>query len=289
MKRSRSYCVQLGLVVLSLFSFRTWADNPSSFVSGTGLRFVLVESGEFIMGKSANEESENQLSHRVVLTRSFYICTTEITFDLFDRFWKETQDKKKWEKADDFGYGRGNRPAIGVEWFDAIKFCNWLSLKERLPPAYSMRALEDPIIWNLKSEGYRLPTEAEWEYAAKGGPLSKAYIYAGSDNPAEVAWYGDNSGWQTHEVGTKKPNELGIYDMSGNVGEYCWNWLEFYEGKNIEEIDPKGPGNGEYKAVRGGAHMLEEQYLRTYYRYFSLPSKKSDANGIRIVRFVTSE
>jgi formylglycine-generating enzyme required for sulfatase activity len=77
--------------------------------------------------------------------------------------------------------------------------------------------------------------------------------------------------------------------MSGNVGEYCWNWLEIYDTKNIEEIDPQGPDNGEYRAVRGGAHMLDRQYLRTDYRYFSPPNRKSDADGIRIVRYVTSE
>jgi sulfatase modifying factor 1 len=260
-------------------------DPPALYKSKTGLDFVLVQAGSFEMGRNINGDTKESV-RKVTLTRSYYICKTEITFELFDQYWKETQAIAQWEKPDDFGYGRSKRPAIGVTWYDAAKFCNWLSQKEGLQPAYKIDVGGDRVVWSQSSNGYRLPSEAEWEYAAKGGPNSKGFLYAGSDDPDEVAWYGNNSGWETHPVGLKKPNELGLYDMSGNVGEYCWNWLEFFDNSKREEIDSKGPAGGEYKAVRGGAHMLNKQYLITAYRYFTLANRRSDADGLRVVRYV---
>jgi formylglycine-generating enzyme required for sulfatase activity len=242
------------------------------------------------MGGNAGDDVDIPV-HKVTLTRNYYISTTEITFVLFDLFWKETQTKVQVERPDwldrpyDFGYGRGERPVIDVSWYEAVQFCNWLSQKEGLPPAYVIGRSAHQVTWNQKSTGYRLPTEAEWEFAARGGLLSKGFRYAGSDNPDEVAWYFNNAGRMTHLVAMKKANEKGLYDMSGNVGELCWDWLEYNSRIANDAIDPIGPRSGDFKVVRGGAHISDERDLRTAYRYATSVDGGANDFGIRIVRY----
>ncbi|MFW6122182.1 MAG: formylglycine-generating enzyme family protein, partial [Petrotogales bacterium] len=133
-------------------------------------------------------------------------------------------------------------------------------------------------------EGYRLPTEAEWEYAARGGNKSNGYKYAGSNDPDEVAWYWDNSGGHTHEVGTKKPNELGIYDMSGNVWEWCQDW---YDSDYYEESPKTNPYNhemGSYRVSRGGSWYFYASFVRVADRYRSNPDVTNVSFGFRVCR-----
>jgi len=178
-------------------------------------------------------------------------------------------------------------PVEMVSWYDAIEYCNKRSLKEGLKPYYNIdKSHKDPenrpnakfgdldnVKWtvtiNAGANGYRLPTEAEWEYAASGGQLSSSYMYSGSDDIDEVAWYWRNSGdkeldgfwyWQiieqnhdqTKRVGTKKPNELGLYDMSGNVREWCWDW---YGDLETNVNNPTGSQGGFARVWRGGGWM----------------------------------
>ena len=162
---------------------------------------ILVKGGNFYMGSNEGKDIEKPV-HKVYIN-DFYISKYEVTFSEYDKFCEVTRRKF----ADDEGWGRGNRPVININRSDMIAYCDWI--------------------------GARLPTEAEWEYAAKGGAKSKKYKYSGSNNLDKVAWYSKNSyllgqkhpDYGSHPVNTKKPNELGLYHMSGNVSEMCSDWF----------------------------------------------------------------
>jgi len=219
-------------------------------------KMVLVEGGTFTMGDTWGDRyGWKQPTHKVTLTYNFYIGKYETTFDEYDAFCEATGRSKQ----EDEGWGRGTRPAMNVSWNDSIAYCNWLSEKENLPKAYDNNGNlldKDGMITTDPSKvvGYRLPTEAEWEYAARGGNKSKGYKYSGSDNVSDVAWYGDNSGRMTQEVGKKAPNELGIYDMSGNVEEWCSDWYVGYSSSvqtNPYNTNPYNSADDSYRVARG--------------------------------------
>ena len=247
---------------------------------------VLVEGGEFEMG-SLDGYADEQPVHKVTFTNSFYIGKYEVTFEEYDIF---CEDTLRYNKPDDRGQGRGKQPVIGVDWHDVVQYCNWLSEKEGLTPCYSGKGKVTRC--NFSANGYRLPTEAEWEYAARGGQKSQGHIFAGSNNPDEVAWYGENSGDAIHPVGQKKPNELGLYDMSGNMFEWCWDWYveEYYD--ESPTVDPPGPPlpkvDNEWDLVRvrrSGSWRENSDSIRTTTRSFDGPSYPGD-NGFRLLRIV---
>jgi formylglycine-generating enzyme required for sulfatase activity len=245
---------------------------------------VLVEASSFQMG-SINGDADEQPVHTVHITRPFYIAKYAMTFEEYDLFCDDTIGIPR---PKDRGWGRGAHPLSGVNWYDAVKYCNWLSEKERLSPCYEVKGKLTQC--DFSANGYRLPTEAEWEYAARGGHKSQGYEYAGSNNVDDVGWYEGNSGKQTHPVGQKQPNELGLYDMSGNMWEWCWDWYgkDYYASSPAS--DPSGPssGTGVYiadadRARRGGGYREKAGVLRVAFRGADGATYRGDS-GFRLVR-----
>ena len=274
------------------------------------MEMVWVAGGTFELGKGlgtvANNPNEDPVSN-VTLT-GFYIGKYEVTQAQWEAVMKTTIQQQNSKSSNPGLYGVGdNYPMYQVSWYDILEFCNNLSVKEGLTPAYRINDSTDPAVWgpqgtgwdavtiDSSSTGYRLPTEAQWEYAAKGGnPLAPGwvgYTYAGSDNVDDVAWYEGNSNSSgTKPVGKDKaPNGLGIYDMSGNVWERCWDWYKDYT--SADKTDPTGPENGSYRVGRGGGYRLSvtkwelKEEVRSVYRHDYIgPSYRYDDLGFRVAR-----
>ncbi len=183
-------------------------------------------------------------------------------------------------------------PVGQVSWLDAIQFCNLFNEKFGFPATYDNRGklldTTGKVTTDIaKVHGFRLPTEAEWEYAACGGNQSKGYEYSGSNNIKDVAWFDGNSGNRTHPVGALKPNELGLYDMSGNVWEWCHDW---YSGEYYDECkkkgtveNPTGADKGVSRVVRGGSAFSNAVHCRPATRIGYTPGYRSNSIGFRLV------
>ena len=259
---------------------------PSIVTSSAAAKgnLLLVEKGSFTMGDTwGGGDSDEKPTHKVTFTYDFYMGRYEVTFEEYDAFCEATGRSK----PNDRGWGRGSRPVFYVSWWDAIAYCNWLSEKENLPKAYDNkgnlldkdgRVTSDPS----KVVGYRLPTEAEWEFAARGGNNSNGYKYSGSDNVDDVAWYISNSGSRTQQVGKKAPNELGIYDMSGNVWEWCSDWYVSYSSS--AQTNPYNRTVGSYRVYRGGSCYVIVVYTRVANRYVNSATYALYDLGFRIAR-----
>jgi len=248
-----------------------------AFAQEQNANFVHVEGGTFQMGNENGRDGT-----LTVTVKSFYMSKYEVTqkewFDVMGTTLRQQRDIAG-KKLPIIGEG-DNYPMYYVDWFDAIEYCNKLSLKEGLTPVY--RGTNDDITCDWNANGYRLPTEAEWEFAAKDG--IKKYLlteYSGSNNADAVAWYKGNSGKKTHPIGTKTANNLGIYDMSGNVWEWCWDWYEYYSSE--PQTDPRGPDYGTERILRGGSFNYTDMYIRTDYRGVYKPWNQSNDIGFRVV------
>lgn len=205
-----------------------------------------------------------------------------------------------YDPAWEFGDG-ANIPVYNVSWFNAIAYCNKRSINEGLTPCYAMTGYgtdvdtwptgwannypyDSVITCDWTAGGYRMPTEAEWEFAARGGNLSQGYTYSGSNTLLDVGWPATAWPQNTHEVGGKLPNELGIYDMSGNVWEHCWDVVGTYpEG---EQINPHGPGGTGHHIFRGGSVGSWDEQCTVYYRAGDWPHNIHPTRGFRICRIM---
>ena len=250
-------------------------------------QMVLIEGGSFQMGSDDGESDEKPV-HEVRLT-SFYMGVYEVTVAEFREFieatnYKTDADKQGWSfvwdgvdwqqlkgvnwECDPHGEKRSNmddyHPVVHVSWNDAMAYCEWLSERDHVT--------------------YRLPTEAEWEYAACGGSNYAENVYAGHDDVHKVAWHSVNSGQTTHRVGMKAPNGYGLYDMSGNVYEWCMDKFDtdYYKRSRVE--NPEGPKGNGFRSVRGGSWMSIDYYTRLTNRGGSRPEHMVSDYGFRVVR-----
>jgi formylglycine-generating enzyme required for sulfatase activity len=240
------------------------ADAPAGYVR--------IAPGEFDMGSAKSEDGRHadEDQHRVSLTRAYFMKSTPVT----QGEWKAvmTTNPSHFQRCGD------DCPVERVTWRDAVTFLNQLSVKEGLQPCYEEgRFIGDRFV-GLDCTGYRLPTEAEWEYAARAGSPDRRYGEIG-----DIAWYTWNSGGQPHPVGQKQANAWGLYDMLGNVWEWCQDWYGPYEPS---ATDPIGPAEGDFRVFRGGSWLSDEWFARAANRYWSPPGLGYRRIGLRPVRTI---
>ncbi|MDR0555072.1 MAG: formylglycine-generating enzyme family protein [Treponema sp.] len=255
--------------------------------TGSSIEMVSIPGGTFQMGSPANEadRDSDEIQHSVTVS-SFNMGKYEVTQEQYQAVMGNNPSKFSDSPAD--GEVQGKRPVEQVSWYDAIVFCNKLSIEEGLTPAYAVNGSTDPSgwgseftpTWNKDANGYRLPTEAEWEYACRAGTTT-AYN-TGDTISDSTGWYSSNSRSKTHEVGKKPTNAWGLYDMHGNVWEWCWDWYGDYSSGS--QTNPQGPSSGSYRVIRGGSWDGGGGYLRSADRSNDRPSSRDYGLGFRLVR-----
>ena len=230
-------------------------DVQTITIGNVSFDMIKVVAGSFIMGCTSEQEpdcNKNELNkNSVTISQNFYIGKFEVTQELYEAVMGVNPSKRKFS----------NRPVEQVSWYDAINFCSELS--------------------RLTGRNFTLPTEAEWEYAARGGEKTTKAKYSGSASVTIVAWYEKNSKKQTNQVGQLRANELGIYDMSGNVWEWCLDWYGKYSG--TAQTDPVGPESGSYRIIRGGSWNNDASHCRVSFRDSYSPGFIRDDLGFRVV------
>jgi formylglycine-generating enzyme required for sulfatase activity len=242
------------ILILLFFSFTI------SVVAQSLPEMVFVHGGKFRMGSNFGVADENPV-HEVVLS-DFYIGKYEVTQAQWKWVMEQDTNKRYFEGCD-------NCPVERVNWYNVQEFIERLNKKTQ--------------------SNYRLPTEAEWEYAARGGNLSRGLKFSGNNSVEKVAWIDGNSGKMTHPVGTKKPNELGIFDMSGNIFEWCSDWYSatYYQKASIK--NPVGPESGIFRVIRGGSWFYGHSGLRVSARDKGNPDFRYGYVGFRLCRSATKD
>jgi formylglycine-generating enzyme required for sulfatase activity len=244
-----------GLAIRGAYQQRLERQEEESrqFLQRLKAEMVLVKGGCFMMGSKKGEKDEQPI-HKVCLA-DFFLGTDEVT----QAEWEAVMGRNPSSHA-----ACPKCPVEQVSWDDIQEFLGKLNAKT--------------------GRKYRLPTEAEWEYAARGGSLSRGYSYSGSNNLDAVAWYSANSGNGTHPGGEKQPNELGLYDMSGNVWEWVNDWDDGTYYANSPSNDPQGPSTGSARVFRGGGWDYDAAYCRSAFRYYNSPGARGGNLGFRLAR-----
>ncbi|MCL2382600.1 MAG: formylglycine-generating enzyme family protein [Treponema sp.] len=285
----------------------SWRD-----LSPPPIEMVRVGPGEFYLGREEGTAGFGNVTPISRVTMSgFYIGRYPVTqgqwyavMGTWPSFFTGTNNSGNTTVTPTLN--RNNLPVERVNWYEAIVFSNRLSILRGLSPAYELpNQWPNPTSWSTNpdtwgavptssnarwnnvrirsgSTGYRLPTEAQWEFAAKGGPLGCAYTFSGSNDINAVAWHWGNSGSRTREVGGLQANRLGIHDMSGNVWEWVWDWWGPYTA--VDKTDPVGASSGSLRVLRGGSWLLSANGVRSVHRDSGTPDNRFGNFGFRVAR-----
>ncbi len=237
-----------------------------------GVVMVRIEPADFHMGSPQDEEGRGRDEHRhlVKITRPFYVAKTPVTQGTWEAVMRNNPSRNTGPQ----------RPVEMVTWYQALEFCNRFSKSEGLRPAYLIQGTK--VLWDREASGFRLLTEAEWEFCARAGEKT---AYSGSTDVDAVAWYWKNARAATRPVGRKEPNDWGLYDMSGNVWEWVWDKYGPYPEHGMV-TNPLGPGTGATRLGRGGSYYSMAKDVRIACRKcHTKPTDRNHFLGFRICRF----
>jgi formylglycine-generating enzyme required for sulfatase activity len=272
-----------------------------------GLETVVIQEGEFQMGSPATEANRrtDETRHKVRLSRPFLLGVYEVTQEEYE---KVMQANPSWFCSKGEGRGKipeqdtSRYPVENVTWYDALEFCNRLSKRDDFEPYYKLADVKrdgDTItsasVTRIGGNGYRLPTEAEWEYACRAG-TTKAFYFGDASTGREAnvkgvlvgGGYGGTTKWpdlgRTSKVGSYAANPWGLYDMHGNVAEWCWDWYDKDYYTNSPQDDPRGPDSGRHRVVRGGSWLVSEGSCRSASRFWHTAEERKEYAGFRVAR-----
>jgi len=243
--------------------------KPTPVETESGVEMILLPAGWVTIG-DAQGSADEKPPHKVWLN-GFYIDKYEVTQEEFERLTGENPSRWK----------GGNNPVERVRWSDAVKYCNARSLEEGLEPCYDLETWE----CNFEADGYRLPTEAEWEYACRAGTTTR---YSFGDKPEKLrlyAWYKENAAGRARPVGRKLPNPWGLYDMHGNVAEWCNDFYQVDYYKESPEKNPWGPKSSDTRIIRGGSWDSNADKCRSSFRYNEDPGYADVCFGYEVYGF----
>ncbi len=287
-KRSPTYTLSplgvrgMGVVLivlgLSLPWIWLWTYRPttSAVVRLGALRPEMrrLPKGTFLMGSPESEEDRSptdEKQHEVEIGTVFAISVTEVTQGQYEQVMGSNPAQFK---------GDAERPVENVTFLDAVSYCNKLSVIEKQTPCYRIEGEEVTWVDGLRCRGYRLPTEAEWEYAARADGKTR---YAGSDTLDDVAWWAGNAKGTTHPVGSQRGNAWGLHDFSGNVWEWVWDRYQS-DYQQLPRIDPMGAESGSDRVIRGGSWDIDAQIARVAFRFDDEPGYRDASRGFRLAR-----